>query len=135
MSATSEVSTSEGYSPEQLDFLKDNVVVYDFHKKVTHQDFSEVATCQVGLVGETHLSSVSQRIQRGLFEKGIFGNQPICVFEEMLKRVETLTAEQMKEVRDYLPSSAEVRGSDVRWGDESTEYVDQMKWVKRIVPY
>lgn len=135
MSATSGVSTSEGFSPEQLDFLNDNVVVYDFHKKVAHQDFSEVATCQVALVGETHLTSVCDRIQRGLFEKGIFGNQPTCVLEEGLKRGETLSAEQIKEVRDYLPPSAEVRGSDVRWGDESTEYVGDKKWEKKSVHY
>ena len=134
MSATSGVSTSEGFSREQLDFLNDNVVVYDFHKKVSHQDFQELNRPLV-LLGETHLSSVCDRIQRGLFEKGIFGNQPICVFKEMLKRGETLSAEQMKEVRDYLPSSAEVRGSEVRWGNGSAEYVEEMKWDKRIVPY
>jgi hypothetical protein len=75
MSAISEVSATEVLSPEQIAFLKDNFVVYDFHKKVCHQDFSKVGTCQVSLIGETHNSTILWNIQRQFFEK-IIRNQP-----------------------------------------------------------
>lgn len=135
MSATTEVSATEALSPEQLTFLKDNFVVYDFYKKESHQDFSGLANCQVILMGETHDSSILKTIQKQFFEK-IIGNQLICRLKESLAPGLILTPKEAQEYYgDSIPSSTVVRGADVRHSafKDAARAIEWEKMNRRVI--